>query len=202
MMNKIMLQLTIDHYRLNGLLTLLDEQMTELEIGNDFDYRLTEDILDYLNNQANITHHSLEEFIFDRIPNNIEIRPIIDKLEDEHSKIATQTHECRSFFIHWKREGELLDCQRASEIGKSYIESQRQHMDLEDREVFPFVIKFLSETDWKAIDDYANAESLNVDPLFGPTVIERYFNIRSDIQKNSNRQPDQCGRNQTSRDGA
>jgi hemerythrin-like domain-containing protein len=56
-------------------------------------------------------------------------------------------------------------------------------MDLEDREVFPFVMKFLSETDWKAIDDYANAESLNVDPLFGPTVIERYFNIRSDIQK-------------------
>ncbi len=55
-------------------------------------------------------------------------------------------------------------------------------MDIEDREVFPFLVRNLTGADWKAIDDYANTASLNADPLFGPTVIERYRNIRIDNQ--------------------
>ena len=181
-MNKIILQLTVDHHRQSELLTLFDEQMVALSIEEDFDCRLTEGILDYVKNQPDVFHHPLEEFIFDRARRHNEIRPILDKLQQEHSTMATQTEECRAFFIHWKREGELFDCRRASEIGRAYVKFQRQHMDLEDREVFPFVVRNLTETDWKAIDDYATAASLNADPLFGPTVIERYRNIRSDIQ--------------------
>lgn len=181
-MNKIILQLTVDHHRLSELLTVLNEQMVALSFEEDFDYRLTEGILDYIRNQPNVFHHPLEEFIFDRARCHNEIRPIIDKLQHEHSTIANQTEACRAFYDNWKRDGELFDCRRASEVGKSYIEFQRQHMDIEEQEVFPFVVRNLTETDWKAIDDYANTTSLNADPLFGPTVIERYRNIRSDIQ--------------------
>ena len=56
-------------------------------------------------------------------------------------------------------------------------------MALEERELFPFAVDTLTETNWKQINEYAIAAVPSVDPMFGPSVIERYGNIQSNIQK-------------------
>ncbi len=56
-------------------------------------------------------------------------------------------------------------------------------MALEEREIFPFAVDALTEADWMEINEYAIAAAPSSDPVFGPTVIERYRNIRSNITK-------------------
>ncbi len=65
----------------------------------------------------------------------------------------------------------------------NYIDVQRQHIALEEREIFPFAVDALTAADRIEINEYAIAAAPSADPVFGPTVIERYRNIRSNIQK-------------------
>ncbi len=85
--------------------------------------------------------------------------------------------------MRWQREGELYDRARAGEFGKAYIDAQRKHVALEERNLFPRAAQILTEADWKVISDYADVSSPSADPVFGPPVIERYRNIRDSIQK-------------------
>ena len=181
-MDEIIFQLNSDHHRLGQILSLLQEQMTALEIDEYFDVRLTQEILDYIKSYPNVHHHPLEEYLFDRVRHHSEIGSTIKKLRNEHSKILTQTKACWTFFILWNREGELFDRQRAIEIGKSYVELQRLHMRVEDQEVFPFMFENLTDTDMREIRDYVDAASLFPDPFFDREVMARYPNISSNIE--------------------
>ncbi len=86
-------------------------------------------------------------------------------------------------FMRWQREGELYDRARAGEFGKAYIDAQRKHVALEERDFFPRAAQILTEADWKVISDDADVSSPSADPVFGPAVIEPYRNIRDSIQK-------------------
>ncbi len=182
-MNKIILQLMEDHHRFSELLYLLSQEITVLNSDEDFDFQFALGILDYIKYQPDLLHHPLEELIFDRIWHHSERRPVIEKLQDDHSKLAGQTKECRIIFIRWKQEGELWDRTRANELVEDYIDVHRRHMAMEEREIFPFAVDTLTEADWEEINEYAIAAAPSADPLFGPTVMERYSNIRSNIQK-------------------
>ena len=183
-MKKSILQLMEDHHRLAQLLILLDKQMRALDTDADFDSQLTLGILDYVKHQPDVFHHPLEELIFERVRRrSAELRPVIEKLKEEHLQLARQTRECQKRFVLWSREGELSDRAKASELGKAYVDFQRRHMALEEREFFPHVPEILSESDWKEINNYASVAAPIADPLFGPTTVERYRNIRNSIQE-------------------
>ena len=182
-MNKIILQLTEDHHRMDELLNLLAKKLTVLASDDDFDCQFFLGILEYFEHQPNVFHHPLEELIFDRLWHHRDLRSVIEKLQDEHSKLSIQTKECRTIFIRWRQEGELWDRTRASELIEDYIDVHRQHMALEERELFPFAVDTLTDANWKNINEYAIAAAPSADPVFGPTVIERYRNIQSNIQE-------------------
>ncbi len=184
-MNKVILQLTEDHHRINEMLNLLEQEITVLESGDDdnFDYQIVLGILDYIKYHPDVFHHPLEELIFDRLWRYSEKQSVIERLQEDHSKLAAQTRDCQMVFFRWRQEGELWDRTRASELAKNYIDVQRLHIALEEREIFPFAVDALTEADWMEINEYAIAAAPSTDPVFGPTVIERYRNIRSKIQK-------------------
>lgn len=182
-MNKIILQLNEDHHRLSELLNLLDEQMSLLDSDEDFDCKLTLGILEYIKYYPDVFHHPLEELIFDYLTQHRELQPVNDKIRDEHTELAGLVNKCRTICMQWQREGEISDRVKASELGKSYIDAQRKHMALEERDLFPRAAQILTEADWKVINDYADVSSPSADPVFGPAVIERYRNIRDSIQK-------------------
>ena len=184
-MNKIILRLMEDHHRINEMLNLLEQEITVLDSDDDidFDYQIVIGILDYIKYQPDVFHHPLEELIFDRLWLHSEKQSIIEGLKNDHSKLAAQTKDCQMIFFRWRQEGELWDRSRARELAKNYIDVQRQHIALEEREIFQFAVDALTEADRMEINEYAIAAAPSVDPVFGSTVIERYRNIRSNIQK-------------------
>jgi hemerythrin-like domain-containing protein len=184
-MVKIILQLTEDHHRINAMLNLLEQELTFLESGddNEFDHQIVLGVFDYIKYQPDVFHHPLEELIFDRLWRYSEKQSVIERLQVDHSKLAAQTKDCQMIFFRWRQDGELFDRTRANELAKNYIDVQRAHIALEEREIFPFAIDALTEADWMEINEYAIAAAPSADPVFGPTFIERYRDIRNNIQK-------------------
>ena len=182
-MNKIILQLNEDHHRFSELLNVLNEQMMAINSDAEFDCRLTIGILDYVMHYPNVFHHPLEERIFERLKPADEIQPTIERVQRQHPELAAQTEQCRVFFLRWQREGELSDRVEASELGKAYIDAQRQHMALEERELFPLTAQMLTDEDWGYVYEFAEASSPTADPVFGPVVIQRYSDVRNRIQR-------------------
>ena len=181
-MNKIILQLSEDHHRISELLGLLDEQLSCLDTDDEFDCQLTLGILDYVKHYPDVFHHPLEELIFDRARDRGVRQSTIDRLMNEHTMLRAQTNECRTIFTRWHREAELSDRTSTIQLGKAYVEDQRRHIALEERAFFPLADEFLTDADWTSVTSYANIASPAADPLFGPTVIERYRNIRNSIR--------------------
>lgn len=181
-MNRIMLQLSEDHHRISELLDLLDEQLPGLDADDDYDCQLTLGILDYLKYYPGVFHRPLEELIFDRARGHDEGQSTIDTLENQHTTLAAQTNECRTHFMRWISEAELSDRTSAIQLGKIFLDGQREHIAMEERTFFPLAEKFLTHADWTSITDYANTAAPAADPLFGETVIDRYRDIRNSIR--------------------
>lgn len=162
-MSRLLDQLQQDHRHLSRLLDLLDTLLDQFHDGIEPDYELMCEMLEYLDTYADQVHHPSEEVIFERLlALGEEMRRPIDVLSHQHvllSQLNKRFRQSLEGVVH----GEVLLREEVEHQGRELVSNLRQHLNLEETEIFPFARQRLSEADWRAIED--SAPNLN-DPIF------------------------------------
>lgn len=163
-MDKVIDQLKQEHVHSARLACLIDSQLALFHVAERPDYDLLLDAMEYMTHYPDVFHHPKEDILFRRLMlRSPTLRPLVDRLLTEHQTLWQASAD---FLLSLQAivDGQVLPREELEKRGRDYIALLYQHMQAEEREVFPHALKVLIEEDWQLID---KAVGKIEDPIFG-----------------------------------
>jgi branched-chain amino acid transport system ATP-binding protein len=155
-----------EHRALAAVLYCYEQVMTEIRRRQlEPDYALFDAIVEYVQDFPDRYHHPKEdELLFPMVRRRApETAQTLDELQRQHHDGVRVTNELKWRLADWKKYG--ADGFRAfDEATKSFLEFQRKHIALEERNIIPAAREKLTAEDWARIDA---GFAQNEDPMFG-----------------------------------
>jgi hemerythrin-like domain-containing protein len=153
-MSQLLEKLHRDHKNLDRLLDLLSAQLDALFAGKESDFDLKIELLDYIEHYAEQHHHPTEDEInkvaFAK-PAMQEHGALYERINREHEALLGMARLFRET-LEGIMQGEVMRREEVETRGREFIALQRQHIDLEEHEIFPLVEKVLSEKEWEKLE--------------------------------------------------
>lgn len=178
----IMQQLKTDHGNIARLLSTLEEQMNVVRDERSADFDLMHDIMVYMTQYPDHTHHPMEDLVFEKlVAHDSSAGDIVARLEREHKGLAEKGGRFLEMLRHVV-DGALVEREALEEAGRDYIAFLRSHMEIEDTDAFPRAERALSEGDWA---DVASGMEARTDPVFGPVIADEFRSLYDYIQRES-----------------
>jgi acetyl esterase/lipase/hemerythrin-like domain-containing protein len=156
---------------------MIEDEAALLAEGKPADLDCIADVLNYIIHYPDRYHHPKEELIFDRMVDaDDNTQKVIKRLRRGHEEVATmgrdieqEVESCKGSRSKKKRQalGRHLDV---------YINGLREHMHLEETQVFKPAMELLSAADWASIDKQIKPI---IDPVFGEQTADRYQQLFS-----------------------
>lgn len=160
-----------EHQRFAKLLGLLDAQMALFHHGVQPDYDHLQDVFVYMTTYPDRFHHPKEDLLFAMVAERVPAaRPHVDELRRLHRRIAESGARLLAS-LETAPSGILLPREDIEKPVLDYIALYREHMALEEREIFPLGRDHLLTEDWTDVKDAVATED---DPLFGDLVEDGY----------------------------
>ena len=175
-MHRIVLnRLTDTHRNVERVLSLFRIQLDVFHSKTDADgLKLLQNALGYVRNFPALIHHPTEEIIFSRLASHAPAtRSLCNNLTAQHVDFKQQESALLLHIAEMQR-GEALAVQQVKKIGTEYCREHAIHIEREEREAFPQAIKWLSPSDWSAVD---KQHKLMTDPLSDLGMLRRYDNL-------------------------
>lgn len=177
----IMKALRAEHRHIATVMQLFTDQLKAMEDGQYVDGHVVFEIMDYMATWPDRYHHPREDLIYCRVA---ELDPKaadeVDTLQRDHDQTAVRGRELLKDIEGW-RNG---DVSQASVVkgGRAYIDHMYEHMNIEEKVVFPHIESILSLEDWRELaeDDQLRAVS---DPVFGPRVQREFRNMARKMRR-------------------
>lgn len=168
-----------EHRNFARLLDVFEAQLALLHRGNEPDYELLLDIMDYMTSYTDRVHHPREDLIFSAVAEREPAaRPAVDELSRQHQQMAEDGKALHAR-VQSILNGMIESRQSVEQAGLAYVAAFRRHMDKEYQDVFPAAHKVLSQEDWDRID--AESGRIEADPLAGERLDQQYASLRSKI---------------------
>src|SRR5262249_31792005 len=151
----------------------------ELEVfdrGTRPDYEVVRAIVGYFEVYSEVYHHPQEDLIFAKLKiRDPAAAAKVGNLTLEHQKWAERLHR-----VAGAVDGILADCevprQDVDGVVRNFIEHQRRHVMMEDRDFFPAALEALEPRDWTEI---ASARTSHENPLFSEAAEETFDALRA-----------------------
>ena len=156
-----------DHINQTQLIGIADRALDELEAGASTDYALLEDVMRYMTGYPDLHHHPKEDAVFKKLmERDPELRGKLDAMLKEHDSIIAAG---RRFLgsIQAVEEDAMLSRVAFVAQGRAYLDALKQHMNIEESQLFPAAREKLSASDWDELEYQVEHQP---DPLFGPSV--------------------------------
>ena len=167
-----------EHRNVERLLAVLEHELEVFDRGGRPDYEVVSAIISYFELYPEVYHHPQEDLVFAKL--KIRDPAAAAKVGDlalEHQKGAERLHRAAQAV-----DGVLADCEVLREnvdhIVRDFIEHQRRHMMMEDRDFFPAALNALELQDWTEI---ASALTVHEDPLFSDAAEQTFDTLRARI---------------------
>ena len=158
-------QLYADHYNFLRLLHFLESEIACYEAGSERHARLDIilDIFDYIQNYPERWHHPFEDAIFElmlikQVPQSDQIWG----LKSEHKKLEKLTHHASELFASVANDV-VVPVEELVNVSLEFIRRQQEHINIENRIVYPLFDQYLSQNDWETIGSQVAAK---LDPMF------------------------------------
>jgi hemerythrin-like domain-containing protein len=162
-MSQLLERLHQDHKHLALLLDLLERLLDMFHAGEEPDYELMCEMLEYIENYADQVHHPSEDLIFKRLQTHADQHhAVLGVLMRQHEVLSEITRTFRQSLEGIVHE-EVLRRDEVEAQGRELVETLRIHLNLEETEAFPLAREALTAEDWEAIEA---AASKVADPLF------------------------------------
>lgn len=177
----MMRALRAEHRHMGTVMKLFSDQLDAIDGGELVDTHVVYEIMDYMVTWPDRFHHPREDLIYARVA---EVDPgaldDVDTLQRDHDRTAEVGRGLLKDIERW-RLGEVSGT-LVVDNGRSYVEHIYEHMNLEERLVFPRIEQTLSLQDWRelAADDELQGVSESV---FGPKVQREFRNMTRKLRR-------------------
>jgi len=167
-----------EHRNIEKLLLVLEKELEVFDRGERPDYEIMQAITQYFEDYPEICHHPKEDMVFKKL--KVRDPAAANSIGDVEAEHEIETKRLRRFAQ--AVENVLTDQEFLREtfhnIVHDFIEHQRQHMNKEERFLFPAAVKALRAEDWAEIDARLNDRN---DPLFNRVVEEKFHTLQRTI---------------------
>ena len=177
-MPKIIDILLEEHQNIEKLLLVLEHELEVFDRSGRPDYEILLSIIQYFEDYPESCHHPKEDMIFGRLKaRDSAAAKNVGDAEAEHQVEASRL---RSFAraVDAVLAGQEILRESFHIAARDFIEHQRQHMQKEERLLFPAAVKALRWEDWAEIDARVDDRK---DPLFDAVVEEKFHNLHETI---------------------
>ena len=168
-----------DHVNLKRLLDLLSQELDAFFAGEESNFDLKVELLDYIEHFAEQVHHPTEDLIYlAALPKLPQGEALLQRLSREHGNLVGAARRFRKT-LEGIVQGEVMSRDEVETRGREFVALQRQHIDLEEHEVFPLLEQALTEAQWKEISAKAPKGE---DPIFSRQDYNRFRSLIDYLQ--------------------
>ena len=181
----LMKALRAEHRHMGTVMQLFTDQLSAIEGGELVDTHVVYEIMHYMVTWPDRFHHPREDLIYARVA---EVNPMaaddVDTLQRDHDHTAKRGRGVLRDIERW-RLGEVSGGVVVSS-GREYVEHIYEHMNIEEKVVFPRIEEALTLEDWRdlAEDDQLAAVGSSV---FGPQVQREFRNMTRKLRRSLRR---------------
>jgi hemerythrin-like domain-containing protein len=167
-----------EHRNVEKLLLVLERELGVFARGEYPDYEVIHAVIGYFQVYPNVYHHPLEDMVFEKLKTRDSAAAAkIGDLAADHRRGAEHLRRVSQAVESALADRELLR-QTINDIIRDFIENERRHMAMEERDFFPAAVKALQPRDWQ---DIASRSTDRKNPLFSEVIEERFEVVRSHV---------------------
>jgi hemerythrin-like domain-containing protein len=177
-MSNIIQILLEEHRNIDKLLLVLEHELEVFDRSEEPDYEILRAVIEYFQDYPENCHHPKEDVVFEKLKlRDPAAAARIGDAEAEH-KIETQRLRRLVEAVEEILAGREFLRQAFHDVVFDFIKHQRQHMDKEERLLFPAAVQRLRPEDWVAIDTRLNDRK---DPLFNSAIETKFQALQRTI---------------------
>jgi hemerythrin-like domain-containing protein len=177
----MMKALRAEHRHMATVMQLFADQLKAIEEGQLVDTHVVYEIMDYMVSWPDRYHHPREDLIYGRVAElDGAAADEVDTLQRDHDRMAVRGRAVLEDIARW-REGEVPGT-AVVKSGRQYIDHSYEHMNLEEKLVFPHIEAVLSLQDWRELSEDDRLQAL-AQPVFGPRVQREYRNLTRKLRR-------------------
>ncbi|WP_027550825.1 hemerythrin domain-containing protein [Bradyrhizobium sp. Cp5.3] len=170
--------LSREHRNIERLLAVLEHEQDIFDRADRPDYEVIRAIIAYFEVYTELYHHPQEDRVFAKLKiRDPAAAAKVGDLAREHKKGAERLHRLAKA-VDAVLEGREILRQDVDTIIHDFLDHERRHIMMEDRDFFPAALKALQPADWTEI---AAALSPHQDPLFSDATETRFDALRAHI---------------------
>jgi hemerythrin-like domain-containing protein len=167
-----------EHRNIETLLLVLEREVGVFARAECPDYEVVHAVIAYFQVYPDTWHHPLENIIFERLrARDSAAAAKIGDLAADHRRGSERLHRVAQA-VESVLAGQELLRQTVNDIIRDFIEQERRHMAMEERDFFPAAVKALQPEDWAEIAARLTDQR---DPLFSEVVEEKFEVARNHI---------------------
>jgi hemerythrin-like domain-containing protein len=167
-----------EHRNIEKLLLVLEQELNVFDHTESPDYEILQTVVEYFLEYPEKYHHPKEDIIFEKLKlRDPTAAASIGDAEAEHQLETTRLHRFAQA-IEDILAGREYPRQSFHNIVSDFIDYQRQHMQKEEKFLYPAAIKGLRNEDWVEIDTRLNSKN---DPLFDELREKRFDALRQTV---------------------
>ena len=177
-MSNIIQILLEEHRNIDKLLLVLEHELEVFDRSEEPDYEILQAVIQYFQDYPESCHHPKEDMVFEKLKmHDPAAANRIGDVEAEHQVETLRLHRLVEAVEEILAGREFLR-QTFHDVVNDFINHQRQHMDKEERLLFPAAVERLRPEDWAAIDARLNDRK---DPLFNGAVETKFQALQRTI---------------------
>ncbi len=173
-------RLLLEHDHILRKLNLLELQYLDMCRGKIPDYSLMRSIIVYIQEYPEKIHHPLEDMIFSILIERVDDVEFVQELITEHTQLEVVTRRLRETLESLSNG--IVSTEELEQQLSEFLVGQRQHIYLEEAEVYPLVQSVLTKEDWKKLH---SAVPVLDEPLFGRRTRQDYERLYREIEDRS-----------------
>tara|TARA_R110002110_G_scaffold205066_7_gene417204 strand:+ start:353609 stop:354739 length:1131 start_codon:yes stop_codon:yes gene_type:complete len=183
--NDMMKALLAEHRHIATVMHLFSGQLDAIERGELIDTHVAYEVMDYMVTWPDRFHHPREDLIYGRVADiDPKAADDVDTLQRDHDKAAKQGRAVLDTIQQW-RDGRV-DGAAVVRAGRAYIDHMYQHMNYEEKVVFPHIESVLSLQDWRELTEDDRLQAVSA-PVFGVRVQREFRNMARKLRRSLRR---------------
>ena len=177
-MPKIIDILLEEHQNIEKLLLVLEHELEVFDRSGRPDYEILQTIIRYFQDYPESSHHPKEEIIFEKL--KARDPAAAERFGDLEADHGIETKRLRRFAraVDYVLADQEFLRETFHLAVHDFIDHQRQHLEKEERLLFPAAVKALRREDWAEIDARLDDRE---DPLFDSVVEKKFHNLQKTI---------------------
>lgn len=177
----IMKALRAEHRHIATVMQLFSDQLQAIEAGDPVDAHVVYEVMDYMASWPDRYHHPREDLIYGRVAElDSKAADDVDTLQRDHDAAGRRGQQLLRDIERW-REGELKGA-AIVRAGREYVGHMYEHMNVEEKVVFPHIESVLSLEDWRELAEDDDLRAVSA-PVFGPRVQREFRNLARRLRR-------------------